>query len=355
MRSAMKNKANVAGVSKPAQSKGQGPMTIERVAKEAGVSPSTVSRILNGTAVVSEAKKKSVEDAVAKLGFVPNPMARGLAGGRTFSVGVITQSMDSPFYGPALRGIEDALDPAGYSPLFVSGNWQAQAEARCIDILLSRRVDGIIVLTGRLTDAALKACAKKVPVVVTGRNLKAPDLFSLNFDNLEGARLATRHLIDQGHTRITFISGDPQHPDAIQRLAGYKLALEQAGIVFNPELVVQGEYNEDSGLQAVLRLIASKQPFTAIFAANDQMAVGAAHGLLRQGLHVPADVSLVGFDDLPNSLYAFPPLTTVHQPAYEMGQLAAEAMLKLLAGTKPQLQVPAPRLITRESCRRLNG
>lgn len=330
-------------------------MTIEMVAKEAGVSPSTVSRILNGTAVVSEAKKKSVEDAVAKLGFVPNPMARGLAGGRTFSVGVITQSMDSPFYGPALRGIEDTLDPAGYSPLFVSGNWQASAEARCIDILLSRRVDGIIVLTGRLTDAALKACAKKVPVVVTGRNLKAADLFSLNFDNLEGARLATRHLIDLGHTQIAFISGDPQHPDAIQRLAGYKLALEQAAIAFQPALVVQGEYNEDSGLQAVSRLMATQQRFTAVFAANDQMAVGAAHGLLRQGMRVPADVSLVGFDDLPNSLYAFPPLTTVHQPAYEMGQLAAEAMLKLLAGAKPQLQVPAPRLIERESCRRLNA
>lgn len=353
MREAMKNKTTVSGVSKPAPSKSQGPMTIEMVAKEAGVSPSTVSRILNGTAVVSEAKKKAVEDAVAKLGFVPNPMARGLAGGRTFSVGVVTQTMDSPFYGPALRGIEDALDPAGYSPLFVSGHWQAQTEARCIDILLSRRVDGIIVLTGRLTDAALKAYSKKVPMVVTGRTLKAPDLFSLNFDNLEGGRMATWHLIEQGHRKIAFISGDPQHPDAIQRLSGYKLALAQAGIAFKSELVVQGEYNEDSGLQAVQRLLHAKQQFTAIFAANDQMAVGAAHGLLRHGLRVPDDVSLVGFDDLSTSLYAFPPLTTVHQPAYELGQLAAQAMLKLLVGVKPQIQVPVPRLITRDSCRRL--
>jgi LacI family transcriptional regulator len=349
----MKNKTTVSGVSKPAPSKSQGPMTIEMVAKEAGVSPSTVSRILNGTAVVSEAKKKAVEDAVAKLGFVPNPMARGLAGGRTFSVGVVSHTMVSPFYGPALRGIEEALDPAGYSALFVSGHWQAQTEARCIDILLSRRVDGIIVLTGRLTDAALKAYSKKVPMVVTGRTLKAPDLFSLNFDNLEGGRMATWHLIEQGHRKIAFISGDPQHPDAIQRLSGYKLALEQAGIAFKSELVVQGEYNEDSGLQAVQRLLHAKQQFTAIFAANDQMAVGAAHGLLRHGLRVPDDVSLVGFDDLSTSLYAFPPLTTVHQPAYELGQLAAQAMLKLLVGVKPQIQVPVPRLITRDSCRRL--
>lgn len=355
MRSSVSSKSHSTVGSRSTKSKAPENVTIEMVALEAGVSPSTVSRILNGTAVVSEAKKKSVEDAVAKLGFVPNPMARGLAGGRTLSVGVITQSMDSPFYGPALRGIEDALDPAGYSPLFVSGNWMADTEARCIDILLSRRVDGIIVLTGRLTDAALKACAKKVPVVVTGRNLKAPDLFSLNFDNLEGGRMATRHLIDLGHRKIAFISGDPQHPDAIQRFSGYQQALAEAGIAFNPGLAVQGEYNEASGLQAVLRLLEARQRFTAIFAANDQMAVGAAHGLLRHGLRVPDDVSLVGFDDLPTSLYALPPLTTVHQPAYELGQLAAEAMLKLLAGVKPQQQVPAPRLITRESCRRLKG
>jgi LacI family transcriptional regulator len=341
------------GGSRVASSKEGNVVTIERVAEEAGVSPSTVSRILNGTAVVSAAKKIAVDQAVAKLGFVPNPMARGLAGGRTLSIGVVTQAIDSPFYGASLRGIEDALDPAGYSPLFVSGHWDAATESRCIDILLSRRVDGIIVLTGRLTDAALKTVAKRVPVVVTGRSIKAPGLFSLNFDNMEGGRLATSHLIDSGHRRIAFIAGDPRHPDATQRLSGYRMALEQAGIAFKPELVVQGEYSEASGVVAVSTLIANRQKFTAIFAANDQMAIGAAHGLQRHGLLVPEDVSLVGFDDLPTSLYALPPLTTVHQPAYEMGSLAAEALLQLLDGVKPQQSVPEPRLIVRHSCRRL--
>ena len=328
-------------------------VTIERVAELAGVSPSTVSRILNGTAVVSAAKKAAVDQAVAQLGFVPNPMARGLAGGRSMSIGVVTQAIDSPFYGASLRGIEDALDPAGYSPLFVSGHWDAKTESRCIDILLSRRVDGIIVLTGRLTDTALKSVAKRVPTVVTGRSVKAPGLFSLNFENAEGGRLATRHLIDSGHRNIAFISGDLRHPDATQRLMGYRAALEQAGIPFKPALVVQGEYNEASGVQAVSTLMASRQKFTALFAANDQMAIGAAHGLQRHGLRVPDDVSLVGFDDLPTSLYALPPLTTVHQPAYEMGRLAAEAVLQLLDGAKPTQTVPLPRLIVRDSCRRL--
>jgi LacI family transcriptional regulator len=336
-------------------SKDSSVVTIERVAEEAGVSPSTVSRILNGTAVVSEAKKAAVDEAVARLGFVPNPMARGLAGGRTLSIGVVTQAIDSPFYGASLRGIEDTLDPAGYSPLFVSGHWDAQKEKRCIEVLLSRRVDGIIVLTGRLTDAALKSFAQRVPVVATGRSIKGAGLFSLNFDNREGGRLATQHLIDSGHRKIAFISGDAHHPDASQRLTGYRTALEQAGIAFKPELVVQGDYNEASGLEAVSRLMAKRQKFTAIFAANDQMAIGAAHGLQRHALRVPEDVSLVGFDDLPSSLYALPPLTTVHQPAYDMGRLAAEALLQLLDGVKPQQTVPSPRLIARDSCRRLKA
>ena len=329
-------------------------MTLEQVALEAGVSPSTVSRILNGTAVVSDLKKQAVQDAIAKLGFVPNPMARGLAGGRTLSIGVVTQAIDSPFYGAALRGIEDELDPAGYSPLFVSGHWNAAAEARCIDVLRSRRVDGIIVLTGRLTDEALAAYAQSLPVVVTGRNLSAPGLFSLNFDNFEGGRLATRHLIELGHQRIAFIAGDQDHPDATERLRGYRAALDAAGIAFDPALVVPGEYHEVSGLLAVNRLLEGAQRFTAIFAANDQMALGAALGLQRHSLRVPEDVSLVGFDDLPTSVYAVPPLSTVHQPAYELGRLAASAMLQLLAGAAPVAEMPAPRLIARETSRRLH-
>ena len=325
------------------------------VAKAAGVSASTISRILNGTAVVSELKQKAVERAIAELGFVPNPVARGLAGGRTLSVGVVAQVMDSPFYGAALRGIEDELDPAGYSPLFVSGHWDAANEARCIDVLRSRRVDGLIVLTGRLTDQALKAYARSLPIVVTGRSLKAPGLFALDFDNFEGGRLATEHLILLGHRRIAFIAGDPLHPDASERLRGYRAALEAAGIAFESNLVVPGAYNEVSGLLAVNRLLEGQQQFTAIFAANDQMALGATLALHRRSLRVPEDISLVGFDDLPASQYAIPPLSTVHHPSYDIGRLAAASMLQLLSGSKPMARAPAPSFIARESSRRLRS
>lgn len=327
-----------------------GAVTLEMVAREAGVSPATVSRILNSTAVVNVEKKARVDAAIAKLGFVPNPVARGLAGGRTFSVGVVTQSLDSPFYGSALRGIEEKLLPLGYSPLFVSGQWRADIEARCMDVLRSRRVDGIIVLTGCLSDKALKAYAKLLPLVITGRKLSGKGLAALNFDNTLGAQIATEHLIKLGHRQIACIAGDAQHPDAVERLAGYRVALEAAGIAYQPSLVVEGAFHEEGGLQAVDALLKSRKRFTAIFAANDQMAVGASLGLRRHSMRVPEDVSLIGFDDLPASLYASPPLCTVHQSAYELGQLAATAMLELLAGNQPRIAMPAPRLVLRESC-----
>jgi LacI family transcriptional regulator len=340
-------------VHRPIRSRGTPPakVTLEMVAERAGVSPSTVSRILNGTAVVSDEKRAAVDEAIAKLGFVPNPVARGLAGGRTLSVGVVSQAIDSPFYGAALRGIEIELDAAGYSPLFMSGHWQAEAEARCIDVLRSRRVDGLIVLTGRLSDSALRSVARLLPVVVTGRILKAPNLLSMDFDNREGARQATQHLIEQGHKRIAFIGGDPEHPDAVDRQQGYEAALQAAGLRADPTLILTGDFSELSGLVAVEQLLDTRTRFSAIFAANDQMACGAALGLHRRGRRVPDDVSLVGFDDLAGSVYMVPPLTTVHNPVQEIGQLAARAMLGLLAGDKPAIQVPAPRLIVRGSTR----
>jgi LacI family transcriptional regulator len=330
-------------------------VTLEMVAQAAGVSPSTVSRILNGTAVVSADKRQAVDHAVATLGFVPNPVARGLAGGRTLSVGVVTQTIDSPFFGGALRGIESELSAAGYSPLFVSGQWNATQEARCIEVLRSRRVDGIIVLAGRLGDAALAAVARHVPVVVTGRSLKAPGLLSLSFDNFEGGRLATHHLLQLGHRRIAFITGDTRHPDAKERQRGYRAALEAAGMAADPALVLPGQYTEDSGRLAVERLLDSRAAFTAIFAANDQMAFGAALALHRRRLRVPNDVSLVGFDDVATATFSVPPLCTVHHPVVEMGEIAARAMLGLLNGEAPAAVLPSPRLVVRESTRALPG
>ncbi len=328
-------------------------VTLGMVAAACGVSPATVSRILNGTAVVSAAKRAAVDQAIAELGFVPNPIARGLAGGKTLSVGVVTQYIDSPFYGLTLRGIEEELGKVGYSPLFVSGHWSASEETRCIDMLRSRRVDGMILLTGRLSDDTMRALAKQLPVVVTGRDLRAPGLFSLNFDDFEGARLATHHLLALGHRRIAFISGDPLHQDANDRLRGYQAALKAAEVPLDNALVLPGAYKEGSGTEAVERLLDSRAPFSAIFAANDQMAFGAVLALYRRGLRVPDDVSVVGFDDLPMAQHAVPPLTTIDHAALELGRMAAIAVLQLIAGQEPSAILPVPRLVQRGSTRAL--
>ena len=332
---------------------GKDVVTLDMVAQRAGVSPSTVSRILNGTASVSGAKKLAVDAAIQQLNFRPNPVARGLAGGRTWSIGVVTQTISSPFYGEALRGIEDVLEPAGYLPILVSGHWHETEERKAIEALLSRRVDGVIVLAGRLPNRVLQRYAKSLPMVVVGRELTGPGMFSLDFDNRAGGLLATQHLIECGHTRIAFIAGDPAHQDALDREAGYRAALEKAGIAFDPALVMAGDFTEASGLMAVNRLLESRLPFTAIFAANDQTAIGAALGLYRKGVRVPDDVSLVGFDDVALAKFAIPPLTTVRQSVHEMGSQAAAAMLEMLRGMTPKVVLTAPQLVPRESTRRV--
>jgi LacI family transcriptional regulator len=326
-----------------------GAVTLDQVADAAGVSPSTVSRVLNRSAKVSEAKRRVVEETVARLNFQLNPLARGLALGRSMSIGVVTQAMDSPFYGEAMRGVEDALDGSGFMPLFISGHWSEPVEARCLQMLQARRVDGVVVLHGRLSDAELMRVAERVPVVVTGRRLQGRQLLSFSIADHEGAVQATQHLLELGHRRIAHVGGPDSHPDAMERMAGYRHALEQAGVAFDSRLVAQGELHEQSGAVAMRHLLDNAPPFTAVFAANDQMAFGAQLALRRSGLRVPQDVSLVGFDDLPVSAFMMPPLTTVRQPARDIGRIAVQGMLALIEGRTPDLVAPALQLIVRES------
>jgi LacI family transcriptional regulator len=328
-------------------------VTLELIAREAGVSPSTVSRILNGTAKVSDDKRLAVEETIARFNFQPNLMARSLAMGQTYTIGVLTQFIESPFYGEALRGIEDALAGTPYSPLFVSGHWNLQKEEARMRLLQARRVDGVIILTGRLSDQQLLRYAQRLPIVVTGRHLSAPRLASVDVDDFAGARSATAHLIELGHTRIAFIAGPSDHPDASERLRGYRQALSEAGIDYLPEQVLHADFMESGGMLAINQLLESRAIFTAVFASNDQMAYGARLALYRRNIRVPEDISLVGYDDLPNSTYSMPPLTTVRQPVYDIGKLAAQAMLKLIAGDTADITAPPLELVVRESTRRL--
>jgi LacI family transcriptional regulator len=330
-----------------------GTVTLLDVAREAGVSPSTVSRILNGTARVAADKRNAVETAIRKLNFTPNLFARSLKTGTTMTVGVLTQDIESPFFNRAMRGIEEGLAGTGYAPIIVSGHWNAKEEAERIRLLMARRIDGLVILTGHLDDAQIVEFARHQPIVVTGRKLEAPNVRSRALDQERGGYLATRHLIGLGHKRIAHIAGPQDHADATDRHAGYLRAHREAGLEPVPALTVQGDFLESGGLMAMNRLLDAGHPFTALFTANDQTAFGARVAMYRRGVRVPDDLSIVGVDDLPAAAYLTPPITTVRQPIYEMGLFAAQALLNMLGHKVEELELPQMELIVRETTRRV--
>jgi LacI family transcriptional regulator len=324
-------------------------ITILDIAREAGVSPSTVSRVLNGTVPVAVDKRDAVLAVVKRLRYRPSAMAQGLVRGRSDAVGVLTQSIASPFYGEILLGIEQELFSSGYVPVIASGNWRTEKEIAALDMLSARRVDAMIVLAGVISDEHLRQAAHDLPLVVVGRSVAGLEQQCLRIDNQRAAEEATRHLLTLGHRRIAHIAGSNHHQDAADRRAGYIQALVSAGIPVDEQLIVTGDYTEPSGLLAIQSLLSRGVMFTAIFAANDQMAFGARLALYRNGIRVPDDVSLVGFDDQPAAAYTTPPLTTVRQPTHTIGRAAARAVIQLLEAQPLQLPALTPELIIRES------
>lgn len=309
-------------------------VTLAEVAQAAGVSISTVSRIVNGSAGVKDAKAERVRDAIQRLGYRPNTLARSLVTGRSNSIGVLTQDIASPHYGATLIGIERGLGGTAYSPLFISGHWLSTDEERAVDSLLDRRVAGLIVLGGTLSASDLRRLAAQLPLAVLGHQIELSDLggISVKLDNHQPAYDMTAHLLGRGHRRIGFIMGPEDHSDAQQRRAGYRAALEAYGLTFEESLVVNGDFNEGSGQVATQLLLRRHPELTAIFASNDQMAYGARLALHRLGLRVPDDISLVGFDDLPGTSFMIPPLTTVRQPMQEIGEWLAKSVVARLSG-----------------------
>ncbi len=305
-------------------------LTIEDIARKANVSKSTVSRVLNNSSPVKESKRLAVIRTMEQLDYRPNAFARGLAGGLSMTIGIVTQNIGSPFYDSVTQGILKGLAGSDYSPIFADGRWIPEVERAAIKTLIGRQVDGIILVGGNLQANELEEVRKAEPTIVVARHLEGWGPQCIAFDNHAAAREAVLHLIGAGHRSIAHIRGIKTHEDAIARFEGYRAALEEAGIPFDPELVASGNFNGQSGVLAVESLIARGASFTAIFAANDEMAFGARLALFRRGIRVPDDVSLVGFDDQPNSLYVTPPLTTVRQPAVAMGEAAAAGMLNLL-------------------------
>lgn len=331
----------------------QSKTTIEDIARHANVSKSTVSRVLTGNSPVADDKRTAVMQAMEHLHYQPNIFAQGLAGGQSLSIGVLTQNFGSPVYDHILQGIIEGLNGSDYSPIFADGRWQPERERDALRTLMSRRVDGIIVVGGHSPGAALAQIAGRLPLVVVARRVAELAQQCLYVDNYRAAYDATQYLIGMGHQHIAHLSGPLNHADARARRDGYVQARIDAGLARNEGLIVEGDFQRQSGLMAVETLFAHRQTFSAVFAANDQMAIGARLALFRRGMRVPDDVSLVGFDDYSDSAYMIPPLTTISQPAHEMGAAAAAALLKLIKGELATLPVFETKLIMRESVARL--
>ena len=324
-------------------------MTISDIAKHANVSKSTVSRVLNDNTPVNKEKKDRVLAAMKELDYRPNLVAQNLARGSSMTLGIVTQQIGSPFYDIVSQGIINALSDSNYAPVFADGLWDIDKEKRAVQTLVDRYVDGLIIVGGRLNRDDLNELDGSHPMVLVGRRVEGFEDRTMRVDNIAAAFELTNYLIEKGHRQIAFIQGLESHVDAVDRLTGYRQALGEAGIGYDDRRVVPGDFQSESGKQAADVLLKRRVPFTAIFAANDEMAFGARLRLYEEGLDVPNKISIVGFDNQPTSAFMTPPLTTVEQPAFEMGLEAAHKLLSIIKDQDRDIPEFKTKLIERKS------
>ena len=327
-------------------------VTILDIAEKARVSPATVSRVINKSVVVKESKRKVVLEAMDELGFRPNALARGLVSGRSMTIGVLTQDIGSPLYDNIAKGVIHGLKSSGYSAVLADGLWRENKEVEVINTLLDRQVDGLVLIGGRVSESELVKLRQRVPVILVGRELRGWEDYCVSIDNFSAAYEGTKFLIELGHRRIAHVKGRHNQEDAEQRFRGYRKALADAGIELIPDLVYQGDFFPQSGVLAVSSFLERGESFTAVFAANDMMAMGVRRALHQRSIRCPEDVSVVGFDDQIETAYLVPSLTTIRQPSVEMGMAASAALLDMIAGKPHKIPSLEASLQVRESTQR---
>jgi LacI family transcriptional regulator len=298
------------------------------VAERAGVSVTTVSHVINETRPVSDELRRRVLVAMDELGYQPNRLARSLRRGQTHTIGMIIPDNANPFFAEVARGVEDASFENGYSLILCNSDGDLDKELLYTNVLIEKRVDGILfVAAGLSTDRILDLQAQRTPLVIVDRDLPDAAVDSVLTDNAQGGGLATQHLIELGHRRIACITGPSDVTPSADRVTGYRQMLREAEIPIDEDLIVKGDFRYDSAYQASIQLLQMEDPPTAIFACNDLMAVAAMRAALELGQKVPDDLSVVGFDDVRLAAFANPPLTTIAQPKYEIGAVAATMLL----------------------------
>lgn len=329
------------------------PVTLSELAKAAGVSVSTVSRALNDTNhPVNEETRQHIQTLAQQLGYRPNMVARSLKTEQTYTVGIIVDNIVSPFSPTIIRGIQDHLKLHNYCSVIINADWDPEAEAEAIHQLISRSIDGIIFVESWLRGANHMLDVANKPYVFVHRLFSGVYGNSVLVDEHYGACLAVEHLAKLGHRRIAFINGPRGWDASAHRLVGYQDALAQLNIAYDAGLVEEGTWEVQSGYPAARKFMAMPDRPTAIFAANDLMALGAIYAIQEAGLRVPEDIALVGYDDREIASLSRPTITTVSLPCYEMGQTSAQLLLNCLddqADMEQPIRVRG-RLIIRESC-----
>jgi LacI family transcriptional regulator len=328
------------------------PITIYEVAREAGVSTATVSRVINDRRHVREATRLRVEAAMRDLGYVANRQARGLAGGRSRVIGLLVYELGSSYFNQLIRGIDAATAQIGYDLMLYTTHARREMEAQHAAELASGPADGLIfVLAVEIDSYVDRLRRQRVPYVLLDHDRDVPDSTFVTAANRRGAKEAIEHLISLGHRRVGFITGTPGTSSARERLAGYRDALREARIAYEPSLVVKGDFLEIRGFGATRELLALEPRPTAIFTSADTAAFGAVKAARAAGLDVPRDISIVGFDDIPEASLVMPALTTVRQPLQEMGATAVRLLRRLMdePDATPRRTELLTELIVRES------
>ena len=303
---------------------------IEDVAVAAKVSVATVSRTMERPELVREETRLRVHEAIKQLRYTPNVHARGLRTARTRLIIALVPDIANPFFSEVIRGIEQAAHERSYSVLLGNTQNSRSREQAYVDLVAARQADGLITLLPRAPQMKVLG---RMPVVNACEYVLDSTTSSVSVDNVAGAESAISHLLNLGHRCIAFVSGPSNTPINVDRRRGYEGALQQAGLKIDTRLIIPGDFTFEAGARAVDTLLDARLKFTAVFCANDEMAIGAIRALRLRGLRVPEDCSIVGFDDIRFARYTEPPLTTVAQPKNQLGREAIGLLLEILTSS----------------------
>ena len=306
------------------------------IARRAGVAPITVSRVINNSGYVSQSTRERVEAAVKELGYVPNTIARGLRSKRTHTLALIVTDITNPYFTSMARGVEDIAGASNYTVIYCNTDESEAKEEKYANMLAQRQVDGVLLVPSCGNAKTIKFLeANDIDVVVLDRRISGVRSDIVFSDSKNGAHRLVKLLIGLGHKRIAIITGPKDVSTSVDRVIGYQQALSDANLSEN-ELIYYGAFNEQSGYELTNQAMTQVPKPTAIFGGNNFIAMGIIKALHDLKVDIPGDISVVGFDDLPESMFMKPFLTVARQRAYEMGQLAAELLLKRISGELSQ-------------------